>query len=44
MLVGPDESADELRLEKRTAAQPRVGRDPAALLDLMLTALEARRV
>ena len=34
-------SADELELEKRTAAEPRPDRDPALLLDLMLTALEA---
>jgi uncharacterized protein len=33
------DSADELLLEKRGAEAPRVERDPALLLDLMLTAL-----
>jgi uncharacterized protein len=33
-------SAGDLRLEKRGAARKRVERDPGALLDLMLTALE----
>ena len=37
-------SADDLRLDKRPPVEPRIRRDPAALLDLMLTALEARRV
>ena len=34
-------SADELRLEKRAGAGVRLRRDPALLLDLMLTTLEA---
>lgn len=36
----PLASADELRLEKRTAESRAPGRDPALLLDLFLTALE----
>jgi len=34
-------SADELRLEKRTATATRTERDPALLLDLLLSALES---